>query len=252
MADDEQDTIQALWAALPLGAVIVGCAARIGSDSPGPILYGLGCGFMAIGLWTGPEALEALAERPGSRLRPFAGTARAFLRVPLAGALLLFAAAAFAFMPVTHKGAHAPAAVGFAVLLVSFLLAVQGWPSMIATWHHVGMLLLRVETKTVKPGGTVAGVAEMSRPCRNLRASLVLVDSKAPAAPARYDGEVSPAILSDGAWTVRVTARVPEDALPTLGTDGDGSAPWRIWTLELTATGGFGAPTTRSEPLIVA
>jgi hypothetical protein len=254
--------ISTLSGLLPFGLLMLYCAVRVGTADRDPgtqelaaLLFDIASGALAVGLWTGPELLESVAERTGSRLRAWAGTGRAFLRPALAAALLLAAARAAFLLRPDDWISRAGLALGGLILAASSFLAFEGAPAMVATWRTVGCLILRLETPAVKPGDMVVAAAELGRPCRNLTASLVLSGdaSKEPdGVVRRWTGDASLTEGAGGGWTARAEVRVPDEALPTLDPrEGAEDGPWRSWELELVAEGENGAKTVRSVPVAV-
>lgn len=242
-----------LWLALPLGAVVLACAARL---APAPELHMLffiaGCLMLSLGLWTAPELLETAARRSAA-LRGLAGAGRALLRPPLAAA-----ACALAVWTALRSGrADEAMTLGFffggAALFFSCWFVFRGWPSMFAAWRRVGMLRLERGAQAVAPGGVAGATAVMNRRCAQLSARLVLYDSASKEKDSRaaaYPAEVSAPIELDGAWNAHISARVPDDAAPTKEDDKDGV--WRYWELEVVAEGGWGPPTRESDYVTVS
>jgi hypothetical protein len=247
---ESADGIGVWWLALPFGLVLIQYAEELArAGEPAFKDYLFGCISVAIGLWTGPEVIETLAEKPGSPLRRFAGTGRAIMR-PILSILLLAFAARRGMQMLTGTGlAYVGLLSGYLVLVISSYFALQGWPSMLATWRGVGAMVLKLDAPKAAPGGTVTASVELNRPCRDLKAALILYsgDSKAPDCRfARYEGEVSPALERDGVWRAQASVRVPDDA-PLSLEDKEGDEAWRYWDLEIVANGAAGQPVTRAE-----
>jgi hypothetical protein len=193
----------------------------------------LGSISLAVATRALPASLEGLAKLvPGKR---FAGAPRAFGPSALSAAFLGFAAWAALQSP------HGPTRVGYA--LASLPLVLGAWlafldrPMRIAEWRSVGAIAIRLETKSVRPGGTVRAVIELSRPCRGLTAALFLVDEVNRVA--RHAGTVSTLAQSGGVWSGSVSADVPLEG-PRTSQDGEDCF---FWELEIsTADDGMGNP----------
>jgi len=259
MAEDEKEASPESagfwWLTLPLGIVLIQYAEELARPGQQPYMdYLYGCISIAVGLWLAPEALETLAERPGSPLRRFAGAGRAFFRPALALFLLAFAARRGLQLSVAGSFTYIGLASGYLFLALSSYMGVRGWPLMLVTWRSVGALKIKVDGETAAPGGVVTASLEMNRPCRDLKAALVLYDSASKAddgAFGRFEGAVSPALERNGVWTARVAVAVPDDAPPSLeGKEGDEA--WRYWELEVVANGATGHPVTRTETVEIA
>lgn len=195
------------------------------------LFFGAACAALALGLWTAIEPLEDAAMRPGSRLRPLAGTGRAFLRPALGAALLAAAASSARSSWPASPWVALLLALCALPLLLSVWLCLTGVPSMLATWRAVGGIVLTLHARRARPGDTLGAAVRLNRKPDGLQAALRRYDSDSPA-PGHL-AESIPAALTfmpdDGGWTASVAARVPDDALPSRQADED----WRYWELEV-------------------
>lgn len=246
------------WLSLPFGLLMLWISGRLAAAVDPrkgaaelllPLMFfGAASAGLAVGLWAAVEPLEDAALRPGSRLRPLAGTGRAFLRPALAAALL--AAAAWSVRADWRDSSWAalllvPCALP---LLISAWLCFDGVPSMLATWRAVGGMALTLHTARARPGEALGASLRLNRKPDGLQAALRRYDAESKAQD--HLAESIPAALTftpdEEGWTASVAARVPEDARPSL----PGGEDWRYWELEVWLESG-GRRISRSQTVEV-
>lgn len=249
---------------LPLG-VLLGTMARLLQTAGGnsdSIEAALGLQLfaslaLAIGLWTGPEALEDLAVAPGSALAPYAGAFRAVLRPILAVGVAVYWCRFHLAFSASGSWSVVWAYVAALPLTLSFIFIVCSAKGLFAAWRGLGAVRLSLDTAAAFPGTTLTAALRTSRKPKGVTALLIRHGSEAPPedddeAEARIPCAVSAPVPEGDGWMTRLSVTIPADAPPTLEDESaDEKAPWRTYILEVEIPTAGGTKAYASEEVVV-